>query len=102
MKEGYVYILSNSKRTVLYTGVSSDLLNRTFNHKKSQGSDFSTKFRTQFLMYYEIHQNMYEAIRREKQIKRWNKDWKLNLIRSVNPEMKDLWGEILPPGRFHF
>lgn len=102
MKEGYVYILSNSKRTVLYTGVSSDLLNRTFNHKKSQGSEFSTKFRTYFLMYYEVHQNMYEAIRREKQIKRWNKDWKLNLIRTVNPEMKDLWGEILPPGRFHF
>lgn len=58
---------------------------------------FSTKYRTHFLMYYEVHQNMYEAIRREKQIKRWNKEWKLNLIRSINPEMKDLWKEILPP-----
>ena len=102
MKEGFVYILSNSKRTVLYTGVSSDLVNRTFNHKKSQGSVFSTKYRTHFLMYYEVHQKMYEAIRREKQIKRWNREWKLNLIRSVNPEMKDLWKEILPPGRFNF
>ena len=102
MKEGYVYLLSNSKRTVLYTGVSSDLLNKTFNHKKSQGSDFSTKFRTHFLMYYETNQSMYEAIRGEKQTKRWNKKWKPNLIRSVNPQMKDLWGEILPPGRFHF
>ncbi len=45
---------------------------------------------------------MYEAIKREKQIKRWNKEWKLNLIRSVNPQMKDLWKEVLPPGRFHF
>jgi len=69
MKEGYVYILSNPRRTVLYTGVSSDLVNRTFNHKKSEGSLFSTKFRTPFLMYYEVHQNMYEAIQREKQIK---------------------------------
>ena len=63
---------------------------------------FSTKYRTHFLMYYEVHQKMYEAIRREKQIKRWNREWKLNLIRSVNPEMKDLWEEILPPGRFNF
>lgn len=102
MKEGYVYILSNSKRTVLYTGVSSDLIHRTFHHKKGQGSEFSTKYRTHLLMYYEVHQNMYKAIRREKQIKRWNKKWKLNLIRSVNPEMKDVWGEILPSGRFHF
>ena len=102
MKEGYVYILSNSRRTGLYTGVSSDLVNRTFNHKKSEGSLFSTKFRTHFLMYYEVPQNMYEAIQREKQIKKCKRACKMNLIRSVNPNLKDLWDEILPPGRFHF
>ena len=102
MKEGYVYILSNSRRSVLYTGVSGDLLNRTFNHKKSEGSLFSTKYRTHFLMYYEVHQNMYEAIRREKQIKKWKREWKMNLIRTVNPDLKDLWDEILPPERFYF
>ncbi len=102
MKEGYVYILSNSKRTVFYTGVSSDLLNRTLNHKKNNGSLFTKKFRIHFLMYYEIHQNMYEAIKREKQIKKWRREWKINLIKSLNPDLKDLWEVILPHGRFHF
>jgi len=102
MKEGYVYILANSKRTVLYTGVTSDLINRVFQHKKGNGSKFSTKYKTYYLMYYETHQNMYQAITREKQIKKWNREWKDNLIRSINPEMKDLWNDILPDGRMHF
>ncbi|MEO9886387.1 MAG: GIY-YIG nuclease family protein [Balneola sp.] len=62
-------MLSNSRRTVLYTCVTSDLLTRTFNHKKSECSLFSSTYRAYFLLYYEVHQNMYEAIRREKQIK---------------------------------
>ncbi|MEP5521920.1 MAG: GIY-YIG nuclease family protein [Balneola sp.] len=102
MKEGYVYMLSNSRRSVLYTGVTSDLLTRTFNHKKSECSLFSSTYRTHFLLHYEVHQNMYEAIRREKHIKKWKRAWKMNLIRSVNPDLKDLWDEILPHGRFHF
>ncbi|MFY0683522.1 MAG: GIY-YIG nuclease family protein [Balneola sp.] len=102
MKEGHVYILSNAKRTVLYTGVTSDLINRVYKHKQGEGSIFSSKYNTHFLMYYEVHQSMYEAIRREKQIKRWKREWKLNLIKTINPELKDLWSEILPPGRFHF
>ncbi len=102
MKEGYVYILSNSKRTVLYTGVTSDLIHRVNNHKMGEGSLFSEKYRTHYLMYYEAHQSIYQAIKREKQIKKWNREWKLNLIKSVNPNMKDLWKEILPEGRFYF
>jgi len=53
-------------------------------------------------MYYEVHQTMYQAINREKQIKKWNREWKINLIKSINPELKDLWNEILPDGRMHF
>jgi putative endonuclease len=102
MKEGYVYILSNSKRTVLYTGVTSNLLERVFQHKKGQGGKFSAKYKTYHLMYYEVHQTMYQAINREKQIKKWNREWKINLIKSINPELKDLWNEILPDGRMHF
>ncbi|MEP1940180.1 MAG: GIY-YIG nuclease family protein, partial [Balneola sp.] len=68
MKESYVYMLSNSRRTVLYTSVTGNLLTRTFNHKKNEGSLFSSKHRTHFLLHYEVHQNMYEAIRREKKI----------------------------------
>ena len=102
MKEGCVYILSNSNRTVFYTGVTSDLVNRVYKHKQGEGSAFTAKYRAHYLIYYEQHQTMYRAIQREKQIKKWKREWKINLIRSLNPEMKDLWMEILPEGRFHF
>ncbi|RNC83422.1 MAG: GIY-YIG nuclease family protein [Balneola sp.] len=102
MKEGFVYILPNVQRTVLYTGVTSDLVNRVYNHKQGNGSVFTSKYNAYLLLYYEIHQDMYQAIVREKQIKKWKREWKFNLIKSGNPELKDLWGEILPEGRFHF
>ena len=102
MKEGYVYILSNAQRSVLYTGVTSDLVNWVYNHKQSKGPVFTSKYRCHYLIYYEVHQNMYEAIQREKRIKKWKREWKLNLIKSMNPEFKDLWNEVLPEGRFHF
>ncbi len=102
MKEGFVYILSNVQRTVLYTGVTSDLVNRVYNHKKGSGSVFTSKYKVYLLLYYEAHQNMYQAIRREKQIKKWKREWKLNLIKSINPELEDLWSKVLPRGRFHF
>lgn len=102
MKEGYVYILSNSKRTVLYTGVTSDLLERVYNHKKGKGCTFSARYKTYYLMYYKVHQSMYEAITREKQIKKWKREWKMKLIKSINPELKDLWNDVLPNGRMHF
>lgn len=102
MKEPCVYILSNAQRTVLYTGVTSDLVNRVYNHKKSQGCEFTSKYKLHFLVYYEQHQNMYQAIQREKRIKKWKREWKLNLIKTINPELKDLWNEVLPVGRFHF
>ena len=102
MKEGYVYILTNRKRTVLYTGVTSDLVSRVLQHKKGEGSDFTKRYEVKNLVYYESHQNMYEAIRREKQIKKWKIEWKFNMIRANNPDMKDLWNQILSGGRFHF
>lgn len=102
MKTGYVYILSNSKRTALYTGVTSNLYKRIFDHKKGKGCTFSARYKTHFLMYYEVHQSMYQAITREKQIKKWNREWKVSLIESINPDMKDLWDDILPDGRMHF
>ena len=101
MKEGYVYILTNKKRTVLYTGVTSDLISRVYQHKKGEGSSFTKKYEVKNLVYYESHQNMYQAITREKQIKKWKREWKLDLIQAKNPEMKDLWNEILSGGRFH-
>ena len=102
MKEGVVYILSNAQQTVFYTGVTSDLVNRVYQHKQGNGSKFTARYKMHFLMYYEQHQSMYQAIQREKHIKKWNREWKMNLIKSINPEMRDLWSDILPEGRFHF
>jgi putative endonuclease len=102
MKEGYLYIMSNAKRTVLYVGVTSNLVNRIYQHKQGRGSNFTKKYRVMDLMYYEVHQNMYQAIQREKTIKKWNRTWKLELIKSTNKNLTDLWNEILSGGRFHF
>jgi putative endonuclease len=90
MKYGYTYILTNKYRTVFYTGVTSDLSRRMTEHINGKGSDFCRRCNINILIYYELHINILDAIRREKQIKKWNRDWKIELIRKKNPEMKDL------------
>ena len=89
-RKGYIYIVSNIRRTVFYTGVTSDLHTRIYQHKNGEGSAFTIKYKLKYLVYYEEHTTIEEAIQREKQIKRWHREWKINLIKSVNPEMKDL------------
>ncbi|MCW3083801.1 MAG: hypothetical protein JWP12_1167 [Bacteroidetes bacterium] len=91
----YVYILSNRNRTVLYTGVTNDLERRVKEHKSGAGSIFTKKYNAHDLLFYEIHNQIELAIKREKQIKRWSKEWKLELIKEINIEMTDLakeWG----------
>ena len=90
MKCGYVYILSNRTRTVFYTGVTSDLSRRMEEHRSGKGSTFCRVYHVRELLFYELHMDMISAIRREKQIKKWNREWKINLIKKRNPEMKDL------------
>ncbi len=85
-----MYILSNKKCTVLYIGVTSDLRKRVWQHQHGVGSDFTTKYNLQHLLYFEEHETVPEAIDREKQLKNWHREWKLNLIKQTNPEMKDL------------
>jgi len=96
MKIGYVYIMSNVKRTTFYIGVTSDLEKRAAQHKAGIGSVFTRKYKLHDLVYYERIFGIEQAIGREKQLKRWHRDWKINLIRSVNPEMKDLTMTGLP------
>lgn len=93
-KNGIVYILSNYKRTVLYIGVTSNLDKRIINHKYGSGSKFTAKYNLNVLLYFEQYPNINEAIEREKQLKNWHREWKFNLIKESNPEMKDLWKEI--------
>ncbi len=82
--------MSNFKRTVLYIGVSNDLERRVFEHKSGKGSEFTKKYNCYYLIYFERMQEIEQAIKREKQLKNWNREWKFNLIKEKNPELKDL------------
>ena len=90
-----VYILASERNGTLYTGVSSDLVKRIWQHKNHQADGFTTRYNVHLLVYFELHADMLAAITREKQIKKWNRAWKIRLIESVNPEWRDLWDEIL-------
>ena len=90
MKYSYVYILSNDNRTVFYTGVTADLSRRISEHRSGKGSVFCKKYYVKTLIYYELFIDIRQAIAREKQIKEWKREWKINLIKSRNPEMEDL------------
>ena len=94
MKESYVYILSNKNRTVLYVGVTSDLMTRIENHKKGIGSKFTKKYNVHDLMYFEKFLNINEAIRREKTLKNWHSEWKWDLIKKENLDLKDLYNAL--------
>ena len=93
-KQYYVYILGN-KRPTLYIGVTSDLVKRVYQHKQKLVKGFTEKYELPKLLYFEVYNNPKDAIRREKQLKNWHREWKLNLIKSVNPEFNDLYGEIV-------
>lgn len=93
-KESFVYILANKRNGTLYTGVTSNLVKRVYEHKHDFVDGFSEKFKTNMLVYFEIHSDIKEAILREKQIKKWNRAWKLRIVEEINPEWKDLYQEI--------
>jgi len=87
----YVYISTNKLHSVLYTGVTNNLLNRDDQHKKKiNRKSFTARYNINKVVYYEIYSNINDAIAREKQIKSWTREKKLKLIRSINPGWKDL------------
>lgn len=89
-KQGYVYIMSNKCRTTFYIGVTSNLEGRIWQHNNGEGSVFVKKYQLHDLIFYEHFERITDAIDREKQLKNWHREWKVNLVKSVNPEMKDL------------
>jgi putative endonuclease len=93
-KTSYVYILASKRNGTLYTGVTSNLINRVYQHKTDLVAGFTKKYQVHRLVYFEQHLDIYEAILREKRIKEWQRKWKLNLIEKGNPEWKDLYPEI--------
>ena len=90
MKLAYTYIISNKSRNTLYIGVTNDLERRMFEYKCEKESVFCSKYKLTDLLYYEDYGYMIDAINREKQLKRWHRKWKWNLIKAHNPELKDL------------
>ncbi|MFD1094840.1 GIY-YIG nuclease family protein [Salegentibacter chungangensis] len=94
MKHSYVYILTNKLRESLYIGVTSDLKQRVLKHKQNKGSFFSRKNRLSVLLYFEKFPEAHQAIGRKKILKNWHEEWKWNLIKSQNPNYKDLFEDI--------
>jgi putative endonuclease len=86
--------MSNEYRTTFYIGVTSSLESRIWQHINNEGSAFVKRYRLYDLVYFEYFERVTDAIDREKQLKRWHKDWKINLIKTTNPEMKDLKSEL--------
>lgn len=89
--QAYVYILASRKHGTLYIGVTSNLVQRIWQHKHNQVEGFTSKYSVHHLVYYEISESIRTAIAREKQLKKWNRQWKINLIKSMNPEWRDLY-----------
>jgi putative endonuclease len=92
-KHPAVYILASKRNGTLYTGVTSDLARRVWEHKSDLVEGFTQKYGVHMLVYYEWHDDMRSAIIREKQIEKWNRTWKLRLIERENPEWRDLSDE---------
>ena len=90
-KAYYVYITTNITNNVLYIGVTNDLQRRIHEHKDSLVESFSKKYKVNKLVYYEITNNINSAIAREKQLKNWRREWKINLIRDKNPGFTELF-----------
>ena len=85
-----IYIMTNYLETSLYIGVTSNLQKRVWEHKNKVVKGFTEKYNVNKLVYYELTDSIETAINREKQLKRWHREWKINLIKEINPEFKDL------------
>lgn len=95
MRQYYVYMLASRKNGTLYIGVTNDLLKRVYEHKNNLIEGFTNKYSVHNLVYYEQHNDIGKAITREKQIKKWKRQWKIELLELDNPEWKDLYTELM-------
>ena len=92
-KGGWVYIMANRYRGGMYVGVTADLARRVQQHREETGSEHVTDFNKTRVVYGERHEDIEQAIAREKRVKRWKREWKFALIEADNPEWLDLWNE---------
>lgn len=90
----YVYLVASRKHGTLYLGVTNDLVRRTCEHRNRLIRGFTAKYGVDRLVWFETHEDVGAAIAREKEIKKWRRDWKIALIEANNPDWRDLWGAI--------
>ncbi len=94
-KEPCVYILASRRNGTLYTGVTSSLIKRVWEHKNDLVEGFTKRYGVHILVWYELHSSMESAITREKAIKEWKRRWKLELIEGINPGWRDLYDDLV-------
>ena len=94
MKRPCVYIMTNKRNGTLYTGVTSNLAQRVWQHKNNLVEGFTKRYRTHTLVWYETHDTMSDAIVREKRVKEWKRAWKLEMISVFNPGWRDLYDDL--------
>ena len=95
MKSYFIYILASKKNGTLYIGVTNNLIRRVFEHKQNLAEGFTKKYSVHTLVYYEHAENIDSALEREKQLKKWRRQWKINLIEKENPNWNDLYETLL-------
>ena len=91
----FVYILASKRNGTLYVGITSDLIKRVYQHKNNEIEGFTKRYRIHELIYFEATTDIRSALEREKQLKKWNRSWKVKLIEQSNPEWKDLFLDLL-------
>jgi putative endonuclease len=94
-KQPAVYILASKRNGTLYIGVTSDLVKRVWEHKNDVAAGFTKRYGVHLLVWYELHENMESAIVREKRLKEWQRNWKIELIEGSNPEWQDLYQTLI-------
>ena len=94
-KQYYVYLITNERYGTLYVGVTNDLVRRIYEHREGVVQGFSKQHGLSRLVWFEAHDDVLAAIGREKAIKRWRRDWKMNLIQAMNPKWDDLYESIV-------
>ncbi len=95
MQNYYVYILASRRNGTLYIGVTNDLVKRVYEHKNGLMGGFTKKYGVHRLVYYEQSDDIYSAIQRERRMKKWKRQWKIELIQKLNPEWKDLYDDLI-------
>ena len=95
MSKHYVYILASKRNGTLYVGMAGELSKRVIRHKDKRANQFAAKYDVGKLVYYEKHKSLEDAIKREKQLKKWRREWKIKLIEKQNSEWEDLFIKLI-------